>query len=197
MPVALDAAPISTLLSDSTPVPWASKTPALSAGLATALHCVSVPAGERAQGAVVLELRRRPTSEPETSVTPPGSVRSRFRPRAPKIATPTLPVTCSNPAFSTVPGVLIWTVPADHVVVPFSRSVWPAAKKSTVSVIVVCEPALKAVVPASAKLLGPSDDWPLPTVSVPSPRRVPSPAMRSAPVLPSSSKSSMPPFRAR
>ena len=42
------------------------------------------------------------------------------------------------------------------------------------SVIVVCEPALKAVVPASAKLPGPSEDWPLPTVSVPSPRRVPS-----------------------
>ena len=43
-------------------------------------------------------------------------------------------------------------MPADHVVVPFSRSVWPAAKKSTMSVIVVCEPALNAVVPASEKL---------------------------------------------
>ena len=85
-------------------------------------------------------------------------------------------------------------MPADHVVVPFSRSVWPAAKKSMSSVIVVCEPALKAVVPASEKLLIPSDDWPLPTVSVPSPRRVPSLAMRSAPVVPSSSKSRVPPL---
>ncbi len=75
---------------------------------------------------------------------------------------------------------------------PFNRKVWPAAKKSIRFVIVVCESAVKAVAPASEKLLNPSVDWPLPTVSVPSPRRVPSPDIRNATVVPSSSKSSVP-----
>ena len=42
-----------------------------------------------------------------------------------------------------MPASLIWMLPADQVVVPFSRSVWPAAKRSMVAVIVVCEPAVK------------------------------------------------------
>ena len=57
MPVAVDAAPISTLLSDSTPVPCASNTPALSAGLATAVVLIERATGHGAQGAVVLDLR--------------------------------------------------------------------------------------------------------------------------------------------
>ena len=123
-----------------------------------------------------------------TSRLPP-TLRNSFW-AGPKVVTATVPVTWSRPAFSIVAASWIWIVPADQVVVPFSRSVWPAAKKSMVSVMVVCEPAVKAVVPASAKSLSPSEDWPLPTVSVPSPRRLPLLAMRNAPVLPSSSKSS-------
>jgi hypothetical protein len=58
--------------------------------------------------------------------------------------------------------------------------------------IVVCDPTLNTVRPASVKLPAPSADWPSPTVSVPVPRRIPKLAKRNAAVLPSSSKSSSP-----
>ena len=121
-----------------------------------------------------------PTAMPETSVTPPGSVRSSFRPGA-EDRDRNAAGDLQQPGVLDRAGVLDLDKPADHVVVPFSRNVWPA-RRNRWSMIVVCEPALNAVVPESEKLLDPSDDWPPPTVSVPSPRRVPSPAMRSAPV---------------
>ena len=63
--------------------------------------------------------------------------------------TAALPVICSRPAFSIVLAAWSWNVPADQFVVPFSRRVWSASKKSIVFVIDVRESGEKAVRKAS------------------------------------------------
>ena len=144
-PVALDAGPISTLLSDSTPVPCATNTPPLSAGLATELNCVSVPPFS-ARSVPSFSSSDATETVPETSVTPPAAVRSIFCPALPKTVTATLPVTCSSPVFSTIPASVIWTVPADHVVVPFRprlplvRLTWAAIVDGAVAPTVSVRP---------------------------------------------------------
>ncbi len=105
MPVAVEAAPISTLLKLSTPAPSASNVPALSGEPAPALPCVSVPPSS-ARSVPSFSISEPTVSEPETSVTPAARVRSTFCP-VPKVDSTTVPVACSSPAFSTTPASVI------------------------------------------------------------------------------------------
>ena len=128
---------MATLLSPSSPLPWATKAPSLTPGRATLPCCVSSPPA----GTVSVPSFSSSdwtTSDPGTVAAPPARLSNRCGPR-PEMKTPTVPLTERLPAFWSVPSPTIPMLPSDQVVVPPSRRVW---------VVICTAPSMLVVEPA-------------------------------------------------